>query len=328
MINTKNLTPSASPIIQLEELSYTYYSKGKRVPVLHNINIQVAAGEMVAIEGRSGSGKSTLLYLLGATLKIQSGPLKIGGVDLKKMSDLELANFRNRYIGFVFQQFHLLPHTQVKDNILLPLFYSNNEMAVTAKEKSSKEESSASWMQELVRALDIEQVLNHYPNELSGGQQQRTAIARALIKNPEIILADEPTGNLDSKTADEIVGLLKKLNQNGKTVILVTHDHDLAKECDRIYRIHDGRIVEQETARKKAPAPASARAVLAPPPLLLPHSPRPSFAPKISLPQMLSTLPIVMSNIRRNKIRAILTMLGITIGIAAMISMITLGLFL
>lgn len=199
---------------------------------LKDINLTIEKGEFIAIIGPSGSGKSTLMNILGLLDRPTSGTYILDGEDTAKLSEEELAEFRNKKIGFVFQSFNLLPRTTSIDNVSLPLIYSG----VPKKEREERAKKA-------LEQVGLSNKFKSLPNQLSGGQQQRIAIARSLVTNPEIILADEPTGNLDSKTTQEIMKILKNLNKEGKTIILITHEPPIAKNAKRIIQIRDGRIV-------------------------------------------------------------------------------------
>lgn len=198
---------------------------------LKDINLTIDRGEFVGIIGPSGSGKSTLMNILGLLDKPSSGLYELDGMDVSKLSQEEAAKTRNEKIGFVFQSFNLLPRTSALDNVALPLIYS--EVSKSERLKRSIE---------ALRQIGLGDKLSSKPSQLSGGQQQRVAIARSLINNPEIILADEPTGNLDSKTSQEIIDLFKKLNREGRTIVLITHETNIAKQTKRIIKIKDGEI--------------------------------------------------------------------------------------
>lgn len=218
-------------MIKIKDVDKIYKGKDIDTHALKSIGVNIDKNEMVAIIGKSGSGKSTLLNILGCMDKFDSGEYVFGDQAMSKLNHKELAEFRNSKIGFVFQNFNLVNEFNVQENVEMPLGYAG------IKKKERREKSSK--MLEKVGILD--KALS-YPNELSGGQQQRVAIARALINNPELILADEPTGNLDSKTGEEIMLLLKQIHEEGATIIIVTHDSGIAKECDREIVIHDGRV--------------------------------------------------------------------------------------
>ena len=219
-------------ILKVENLTKIYGRGLAEVKALDNVSFTVNKGEFVAIVGASGSGKSTLLHLIGGVDRPTSGKVFINGKDIYKYNDDELAVFRRREIGLIYQFYNLIPILNVEENIVLPL-------------KLDGKDVEQDKLDELLKKLGLENRRNHLPNELSGGQQQRTSIGRALITNPAIILADEPTGNLDSKSSDEIVDLLKKSNkQYNQTIIMITHNLEIAKTADRILRIEDGKICE------------------------------------------------------------------------------------
>ena len=219
-------------VIQTENLSKVYGKNGNQVVALDNVNIAVEKGEFVAIVGASGSGKSTLLHQVGGVDRPTSGKAIIDGEDIYKLKEEKLAIFRRRKIGFVFQSFNLIPVLSVEENIKMP--------ALLDHQKVDKE-----YFKDLVKTLGISDRLNHLPSELSGGQQQRVAIARALINKPAIILADEPTGNLDSETSKEIMEMLKvSVRKYNQTAIVITHDLSIAENADRVIKIKDGKVIE------------------------------------------------------------------------------------
>ena len=221
-------------ILRVENL-FKIYGKGEnKVVALDNISFSVEKGEFVAIVGASGSGKSTLLHLIGGVDRPTKGKVFIDGKNIYEMNDDKLAIFRRRQVGIVYQFYNLIPILNVEENITLPLELDNRDV-------------DKKTLKELLELLGLENRSKHLPNELSGGQQQRVSIGRALITNPAIILADEPTGNLDSKSSDEIVALLKKSNKEyNQTIIMITHNMEIAKEADRIIKIEDGKIVEED----------------------------------------------------------------------------------
>ena len=220
-------------ILRVENLTKIYGKDTTKVVALDNVSFSVQKGEFVAIVGASGSGKSTLLHLLGGVDRPTSGKVYIDGKDIYDFNDDKLAIFRRRQVGLIYQFYNLIPILNVEENITLPLSLDNREV-------------DPKRLDEMLNLLGLQNRKNHLPNELSGGQQQRTSIGRALITNPTIILADEPTGNLDSKSSDEIVALLKKSNKELKqTIIMITHNMEIAKCADRILKIEDGRIVEE-----------------------------------------------------------------------------------
>ena len=220
-------------ILRVENLTKIYGKKETKVVALDNVSFSVKKGEFVAIVGASGSGKSTLLHLIGGIDRPTKGKVYIDGKDIFALDDDKLAIFRRRQIGLIYQFYNLIPILNVEENITLPLALDNR--------KVSNEE-----LENMLSHLGLEQRRYHLPNELSGGQQQRTSIGRALITRPTIVLADEPTGNLDSKSSDEIVALLKKSNKELKqTIIMITHNLEIAKMADRIIKIEDGKIVSE-----------------------------------------------------------------------------------
>ena len=220
-------------ILRVENLTKIYGKDTTKVVALDNVSFSVQKGEFVAIVGASGSGKSTLLHLLGGVDRPTSGKVYIDGKDIYDFNDDKLAIFRRRQVGLIYQFYNLIPILNVEENITLPLSLDNREV-------------DPKRLDEMLNLLGLQNRKNHLPNELSGGQQQRTSIGRALITNPTIILADEPTGNLDSKSSDEIVALLKKSNKELKqTIIMITHNMEIAKCADRVLKIEDGRIVEE-----------------------------------------------------------------------------------
>lgn len=219
-------------ILRVENLTKIYGKDHNKVVALDNISFSIEKGEFVAIVGASGSGKSTLLHLIGGVDRPTSGKVYIDGKDIYSFDDDKLAIFRRRQVGLIYQFYNLIPILNVEENITLPLSLDNREV-------------NEQKLKELLKLLGLENRKTHLPNELSGGQQQRTSIGRALITNPTIILADEPTGNLDSKASDEIVELLKRSNRDYKqTIIMITHDMEIAKHADRIIKIEDGKIVK------------------------------------------------------------------------------------
>lgn len=221
-------------MLKVENLTKIYGKGTTKVTALDNVSFTVEKGEFVAIVGASGSGKSTLLHIIGGVDRPTSGKVFINGQDIFSLSDDKLAIFRRRQVGLIYQFYNLIPILNVKENIVLPLQLDNRDC-------------DKSELKELLKLLGLENRENHLPNELSGGQQQRTSIGRALITKPAIILADEPTGNLDSKSSDEIMDLLKKSNKDLKqTIIMITHNLELAKMADRIIKIEDGKIVSEE----------------------------------------------------------------------------------
>jgi putative ABC transport system ATP-binding protein len=218
-------------VIHLQNILKSYYLGKQELPVLKGITIDIFKNEYVALMGPSGSGKSTLMNILGCLDSPSGGNYILNGKDVSRMPDNDLAEVRNKEIGFVFQQFNLLPRLTAEENVALPLVYSG----ISKKERIER-------AQAVLAKVKLEDRSHHKPNELSGGQCQRVAIARALINNPSIILADEPTGNLDSKTSHEIMDILGKIHADGNTVILVTHEEDISAFAHRVIRLRDGVI--------------------------------------------------------------------------------------
>ena len=222
------------PIISVKDLRKTYIMGADTINALKSVSIDIYKNEYVALMGPSGSGKSTLMNLLGCLDTPSSGTYILNGTDVSQMTDSELAEVRNKEIGFVFQTFNLLPRMSSLENVALPLVYAGMKKTVRL-EKATK----------VMEAVGLGERMMHKPNELSGGQRQRVAVARALVNSPAIILADEPTGNLDTKTSIEIMGLFEQIHQQGNTVIVVTHEPDIARHAHRIVRLRDG-LVESD----------------------------------------------------------------------------------
>ena len=227
-------------VIRTEALAKVYQMGAEEVHALRGIDVEIRKGEYVAIMGPSGSGKSTLMNLIGCLDSPSSGRYWLAGRLVSELDDDELAYIRNKEIGFVFQTFNLLPRATALHNVELPLIYNG-----TPSEERIERAKKA------LERVDLMPRMNHKPNELSGGQRQRVAIARALVNNPSIVLADEPTGNLDSKTGEEIMGLFKNLHGQGNTIILVTHEMDIAQHAHRVIFIRDGKIASDEKVVKK-----------------------------------------------------------------------------
>jgi len=287
-------------MIYASNLSFSY-SPSKEA-ILKDISLSIKPGEMVAITGPSGSGKSTLFYILGGLLRPTAGNLRVAESEIYKLDNDELALFRNQNIGFIFQHFHLLPRAPVMENILLPSVYSRKSLAALM--------SSAKT---IATRLGLAERLDHKPDELSGGQQQRVAVARALLFDPEILLCDEPTGNLDSKNAKEVLSLLEDLHRQGKTVIIITHDPKIAAACDRQIEIQDGRVVSDTRKDEVSSLPQGNN-----------ESSNHQSTLTTSFSWQQSMLP-GFNNILRNKFKSILTMIGVAIGTAALVAVITLG---
>jgi len=223
------------PLIRIRDISRRYVIGTETIHALKSVDLDVHKGEFVALMGPSGSGKSTLMNILGCLDTPSGGEYLLNGIRVSDMTEDELAEVRNKEIGFVFQTFNLLPRSTALDNVALPLVYAGfNQTQRRAR------------AQTVLETVGLGNRINHKPNELSGGQRQRVAVARALINNPSIILADEPTGNLDTKTSLEIMGLLQEIHANGNTIILVTHEEDIAQYAHRIVRMRDG-LIEEDT---------------------------------------------------------------------------------
>lgn len=219
-------------LLKLQNVSKTYRPETTPVHALRKVSLEIKKGEFVAIVGPSGSGKSTLMHIAGCLDTPTSGKVIFEGADVSKLDENELAKIRNKKIGFVFQTFNLIPRVTALDNVILPLLYTN-----IPHQKRKK------LAIKVLTAVGLAERTDHQPNQLSGGEQQRVAIARALVNDPSIIFADEPTGNIDTKTGQEIIGIFKKLHQQKRTVVLVTHDQEIAKAAQRIIKIRDGEIV-------------------------------------------------------------------------------------
>lgn len=299
-------------VIDLRDIKLTYQLDGRPLQVLSDVNLQVRKGEMVGILGPSGSGKSTLLYILGCLLKPTSGTFLFAGHSVPELDNEKLAELRSRHIGFVFQQFHLLPRADVLENVLLPTRYLDSDLPTDPSPKAKK----------LLDSVGLSSHIGHKPNQLSGGQQQRVAIARALMNDPMMILADEPTGNLDSKSAAQVLNLLRDIQKAGRTVVIITHDQEVAKFCDRVVTIRDGVM---EGGMDGASPTVTMTSTLT-------TDQRSSF-PELTgrtrkfdpLKSLSGHVRSAWQNILRNKTRSFLNMLGVTIGIAAVLSTITLG---
>jgi len=226
-------------LIRLNQISRIYRVGEQTIRALDQIDLEIDAGEFVAIMGRSGSGKTTLLNILGCMDRPDAGTYFLDDVEVSSMDDDELSHLRNRCMGFIFQSFHLLPRKTALENVLLPRTFHQDGLR----------EADRSRAMELLHRVDLGNRVNHRPNELSGGQRQRVAIARALINEPRVVLADEPTGNLDSQTSDATMGLLQELNRDGQTIVMVTHEASIAERASRQIHMQDGQI-ERAKAEK------------------------------------------------------------------------------
>src|SRR4030043_569076 len=230
-------------VIKIIDITKIYRVGNIKVNALRGINLEIGRGEFVAIMGPSGSGKSTLMNIIGCLDTLTSGQYFLNNIDISKLNDNELAGIRNKEIGFVFQTFNLLSRTNIYGNVELPMIYSKDRIPNKKKK-----------ILEAIESVGLSESIRHRPSELSGGEKQRVAIARALVNGPSIILADEPTGNLDSRTGEEIMLIFQKLNEQGKTIILVTHELDIAKHTHKIIYLRDGIIHGQEEVKNQLSA--------------------------------------------------------------------------
>jgi macrolide transport system ATP-binding/permease protein len=292
-------------LIELDNVSKSYRMGAVEVAALRDVTLQIEAGEFVAIMGPSGSGKSTLLHLVGLLDRPDHGSYRIGGRDVSRLDDTLLAAIRNRLMGFVFQQFYLLPRLSARDNAALPLIYAGRR----ALENRAAEK---------IEVVGLGHRANHLPSELSGGEQQRVAIARALVNDPLIILADEPTGNLDSHSEQEIMAILRELNESGKTIVMVTHEEEIARYASRVIRMRDGQVVSDQKQGSVSARPATANddtivAALA------------TADTTGGTAQIFDHLRQAALAIVSHKVRSVLSLLGILIGVAAVIAMLALG---
>ncbi len=235
-----------TPVIEIKNLKKDYRLGTIVVHALREVSLVVNKGEFVAIMGPSGSGKTTLMNIIGCLDRPDSGQYNLNGEPVARLKDHQLAQIRNKYIGFVFQTFNLLSRSSALKNVELPLVYSG------AKSKTQIAEGA-------LKRVGLENRMHHRPNELSGGQQQRVAIARALVNDPPLILADEPTGNLDTRTGEEILALFQELNREGRTIVLITHENEVAMHCSRVIRLRDGKIISDTPVEN----PVDARDILA-----------------------------------------------------------------
>lgn len=236
-------------LIHLQNIYKTYFIGEISLEVLKDINLEISAGEFACILGHSGSGKTTLMNILGCLDQPTKGDYFLEGKNVSGLQDEELSLIRNKKIGFVFQTFNLLPRKTALENAALPLSYSRD-----FKNNVLTDEESGQKARKILEKLGLAERTHHYPNQLSGGQQQRVAIARALINEPHIIIADEPTGNLDTRSSYEILSVFQKLNEEGKTIVLITHEKDIAVLAKRLIYLKDGRITSDEINRKQASA--------------------------------------------------------------------------
>jgi macrolide transport system ATP-binding/permease protein len=296
-------------IYDLDHCDYSYPGSVAGKKVLNKINLRVAEGEFVAICGASGSGKSTLLYLFGGMLAPDDGRVFFKGRDLWEKSELERAEIRNQQIGFVFQQFHLVPRMTVLQNIMLPANYPSETNVLTSSDQTRA--------LELLELVGLGQQQDSLPNQLSGGQQQRVAIARALLRNPAVILADEPTGNLDSENSEQVLQIFEKIQKAGHTVIMITHEADIANRAERMISVKDGMVL-QEHPFDKIPGPSAT----------LPRDTPKRELAGVAMQRLRiwrNVLPLGVQNLRTHLMRTALTMLGVIIAIASIIALLTLG---
>ena len=305
------MSVSPNVLIRVRRLHRVYAKGGIEVRALDGVDLDVREGEFLAVMGQSGSGKSTLMHLLGCLDQPTSGTYELDGTEVSRLDDAALSGIRNQKVGFVFQTFNLLSDISAADNIALPLVYAG----ASRQERFEVARSSA-------ESMGLGDRLHHKPTELSGGQVQRVAIARALANNPRLILADEPTGNLDSATGAEIMGIFRRLHAAGATIIMVTHDEKLARSADRIIRLRDGHIVGEEIVG--ADRPAAGEAVNAAPVLLPPEKgPRAGANAK---PRRMGWFDLIRMGFREglwaHKIRTVLTMLGVMFGVASVIAIV------
>jgi macrolide transport system ATP-binding/permease protein len=288
-------------VIELKNLKKTYHLEKLDVPVLHGINLVIEQGEFVAIMGHSGSGKSTLLNILGLLDKPSSGSFKLAGIEVSKYSDDELAALRNKYLGFIFQQFNLLSKLTALENVYLPVIYSG------LKNENAREDP-----ENLLKIVGLSERMSHRPNEMSGGQQQRVAIARSLINKPLVIFADEPTGNLDTKSTKEIIDILKRLNASGITVVMVTHEPELTAYATRTVQVQDGLIISDVKTAE--------------PPKISDGKTGGDFKhTAFSLSRIKDYFIQAWRSLAGNKMRSALSILGVMIGVSSLISMLAVG---
>lgn len=227
-------------MIKIKNLHKSYNIGKNSLHVLKGLDLEIKEGELVAIMGSSGSGKSTLLNIIGMLDNHDKGSYELDGIIIKKMNETKAAEYRNKFLGFVFQSFNLINYKNALDNVILPLYYQGISRKV-------REKKALKYLSD----VGLKNWSHHLPNELSGGQKQRVAIARAMVSEPKVLLADEPTGALDSNTSKEVMDLIQKINKAGKTILVVTHEHDISQMCSRIVKLKDGVIVEDKKIKQK-----------------------------------------------------------------------------
>ncbi|WP_351122720.1 ATP-binding cassette domain-containing protein, partial [Shewanella sp. T24-MNA-CIBAN-0130] len=293
----------ADVLLNIKGVSRSFTAGEQELTVLNNISLQICRGELIAIIGASGSGKSTLMNILGCLDKPSAGSYFINGQDTSSMDDNELAALRREYFGFIFQRYHLLGDLTAQGNVEVPALYAN-EGPQTRHEKAKK----------LLTRLGLSDRLDHKPSQLSGGQQQRVSVARALINGGDIILADEPTGALDSNSGEEMMKLIQELHRDGHTIILVTHDPHIAEFADRVIELKDGEIIADN--QKRIPAETSS---------LIADRQSSRTDKKINWSRYLEALKMALIAMSNHRLRTFLTMLGIIIGIASVVSVVALG---
>ncbi|MDD5217312.1 MAG: ABC transporter permease [Candidatus Omnitrophica bacterium] len=291
-------------LLETENITKTYRLGQTEIRALQGVSLSIEAGEFVAIMGPSGSGKSTLMHLLGFLDTPDGGAIRLLGQDISRLKDPQYAFLRNRVVGYVFQQFNLMARSSAEENVSLPLLYSDNPLG------------EAERARHMLEQVGLKERVRHRPNELSGGQQQRVAIARALVNQPLMILADEPTGNLDSSSGQEIMAIFKTLHAQGMTVVLVTHDENIGKAAERVVRMHDGKIISDE--RKQA---FQAREVPLPENILTGGTQNVSY----NFEEFREHFRQASRMIWTNKLRSFLSILGVMIGVACVITMLALG---
>jgi macrolide transport system ATP-binding/permease protein len=291
-----------APLISLQDVSKTYFNGDIAVEVLHHISLDIEAGEFVAIIGQSGSGKSTLMNILGCLDQPTSGSYFIEGENVSGFDSDELAALRRRTFGFIFQSYNLIPTASARENVEVPAVYAG----VSARDRHDRAEA-------LLQSLKLGERLDHRPNQLSGGQQQRVSIARALMNGGRVILADEPTGALDSQSGDEVMRLLRDMNENGHTVIVITHSREVAAQADRLIEISDGHIVADRSKKGRSNRDAAVG---------LAQRTREGFA---AIADVSEAVKMALRALRANLFRTILTLLGIVIGVGSVVAMLAIG---